>query len=234
MLENNKYSDMQKNFYDLTADKMIMNHREHNKNKDYWRILLSDIREDAEFWSNKRALDFGCGHGRNIINIFPLADWKAVEGVDISKENIKYAEKNTKHLKKRKYDIKFYVNNGYDLADIKSNRYDFVMSTITFQHICVHEIRYNLLSEIYRVMRPGALFSFQMGHGKKAHNSVGYYENFYDAKGTNSDMDCRVDKEEYLIEDLKKIGFTMIEYQLRTPFSDTHENWIYVKCYKPN
>ena len=82
----------------------------------------------------------------------------------------------------------------------KNEVYDFVVSTITLQHICVHEIRYNILKDIFRIMKPEGIFSLQVGYDKKG-NHVGYYENYYDAKVTNSRCDFAVEDENYMIKD---------------------------------
>ena len=45
------------------------NHKQHNDDPEYWDILLKDIVDNPSFWEGKRALDFGCGCGRNIENL---------------------------------------------------------------------------------------------------------------------------------------------------------------------
>ena len=85
---NNKYTKMQETQYDRSAAHMAVgDHKEHNANSHYWTILLKDI--DHKY-DDKKALDFGCGTGRNVFNLLFLADWKQVVGCDISKENIKH------------------------------------------------------------------------------------------------------------------------------------------------
>jgi 2-polyprenyl-3-methyl-5-hydroxy-6-metoxy-1,4-benzoquinol methylase len=78
---------MQKKFYkNGTTD-----HREHNDNPDYWRSLLGDINKNFD---GKRALDFGCGKGRNISNLLSIAKFENVDGSDLSSENIEYCRNN--------------------------------------------------------------------------------------------------------------------------------------------
>ena len=44
---NNKYTKMQKSFFNNIADGMNKgNHKEHDDNPDYWDILLGDINDD--------------------------------------------------------------------------------------------------------------------------------------------------------------------------------------------
>jgi len=208
------------------------NHEEHNVNPLYWGILLRDIIAEPEKWTDKNALDFGCGKGRNVINMAHLAQWNRVDGVDISEGNIKFCEEQYKGVKDK---VHWYLNNGIDLEIVPSDTYDFVMATIVFQHICIYEIRFALLKEIYRTMRDGGIFRFQMGFDKDngSRAIVKYHENFYDAPATNSGCDTRVDDPQYIKNDLEKIGFKNIEFIITQSFSDhVHPQWIYTRCEK--
>lgn len=128
--------------------------------------------------------------------------------------------------------FRLYTCNGTDLRDIPGDEYDFVMSTIVLQHIAVHEIRFNYLRELFRVMRPGGLWSFQMGFGE-GWGKAGYYENRYDAKGTNSRHDTLVTDPAQVEHDLERIGFQNVAHVIRPSFDDGHPLSIYVKARKP-
>jgi ubiquinone/menaquinone biosynthesis C-methylase UbiE len=221
-----------KNTLNPTYDLGTNNHIEHNQNALYWDLLLGDIKLNPEDFKDKTALDFGCGKGRNVTNILSLANFKRVDGVDISPNNISYCMSEYAGQNSN-----FYLNNGENLNTIPDNEYDFVMSTIVFQHICVHELRYKLKQEIYRVLKNGGLFSFQMGFGDISFTGHtrpnNYYDNAYGATGSNGSDDVRVTNENDLISDLEKIGFKDITFEIREPFLDGgHPNWIYVKCKK--
>ena len=123
------------------------NHEEHNSNPDYFNQLLKKITEDPDKWKNKNALDFGCGKGRNVVNLHNLTNWNLVDGVDISLENINFCKSNYQDLTSS-----FFKNNGSDLKDLEGNFYDFIMSTIVFQHIPSREVRVCLKKEIYRLL----------------------------------------------------------------------------------
>ncbi len=208
------------------------NHGEHNSNNDYWDILLNDIK-DKDVWKGKVALDFGCGKGRNVTNMLSLAEWSKVDGVDISEGNIHYCNGEYKYQ-----NSDWYLNNGIDLADLDTGKYDFVMSTITLQHIPVYEIRKSILKEILRVMKPGGILSFQMTYGpvpEKGMNPSSYYDNMYEARGTNSAWDVRIDNEEDVLKDLEQIGFVNVTTTVRESYSDgQHPMWIYIRCEKVN
>jgi ubiquinone/menaquinone biosynthesis C-methylase UbiE len=90
------------------------------------------------------------------------------------------------------------------------------------------------MKEFYRVLKPGGLFTAQMGYGHHHPKSVGYYENYWDATGTNGSVDCRVEDAKQLSDDLHAIGFTEFEFWLRpTGPADIHEQWIFFRARKP-
>lgn len=225
---DNKYTHMQKSAYSGGTS----NHQEHNTNPDYWDILLGDLK-DKEKWNGKVALDFACGKGRNVTNMFNLCDWERVDGIDISEGNINHCKNEFSNQSSN-----WYCNNGVDVSELKDNEYDFIMSTIALQHIPVYDIRKSLISDLFRVLKPGGLFSFQMGYGDNLESELGtrvsYFENYYDANGTNSVCDVRVQNEETILRDLASIGFINLVSEVRDSYSDSgHPKWIYIKCYKP-
>ncbi len=224
---DNKYTNMQKNVYHHGTS----NHEEHNTNPDYWNILLGDLK-NKENWDNKIALDFACGRGRNITNMFNLCDWARIDGIDISEGNISHNKTDYQNQNSN-----WYCNNGVDVSDLKDNEYDFIMSTIALQHIPVYDIRKSLITDLLRTLKSGGLFSFQMGYGKEilsTENRIPYFENHYDANGTNSVCDVRVQNIEDIIKDLQEIGYTNVTTEVRESYSDNgHPEWIYVKAYKP-
>lgn len=243
MDSNNKYTEMQKQYYNSTADIMaIENHRGHDSNPDYYGLLLKEVSENPEFWKDKTALDFGCGIGRNVDNLLKLANWKEAHGCDLSHENIIRAEKfldTCNHNNK----YKFFTTSGTTVDPLVDNTYDFVMSTIVFQHIAVHQIRTSLFEGIYKIMKPGALFSFQMAqYFPPKTGYANYYDNAWDASGTNGAFDVSVSDPQNLIDDLTKIGFKNISYEIKPEWdwskkcymdsSATHSFWIYVKASK--
>jgi len=228
MDKSNQYTSMQRGAYALGTS----NHLEHNDNPDYWKVLLGPI--SGASWDGKKALDFACGKGRNVINLHSLAKWKCVDGIDLSEANIAYCRQ--QHLSQPS---QWYVANGVDLQPIADHTYDFVMSTIALQHIPVYDIRRSILSDILRVLVPGGLFSFQMGFGVDLSDPYGrpkssYFDNALTASGTNSEHDVRVQSEVVLVDDLLEIGYIDIQCTIRPSFSDAgHPDWIYCTCRAP-
>lgn len=233
-MSKEKYAKMQKTQYDATAVSWSLTEKDHvvggfdfhNNWKDYDDYLFKNI--DT---TGKIALDFGCGPGRNIVK---FADrFQRIDGVDISQVNLDKAQ-----IWIGANPIPFvpnlFMNNGMDLSCITTdNYYDVAFSTICFQHICVHETRFSILKEFYRVLKVGGSVCVQMGYGPKHPRSVDYFENFYDAVETNSGMDTRVESPDQLKEDLEKIGFTNFQYDIRPVGpGDHHDNWIFFRATK--
>jgi len=228
---NNPYTKMQKMDYEREASGMNKeNHKIHNDNPDYWSILVSDTETGFE---DKVGLDFGCGCGRNVQNLWKR--FKRMDGCDISSGNINFSTQNNRAIGNTK--SKFYVTDGTNLQPVPRNEYDFVMSTIVLQHIPIYDIRYGILKDILRVMKPGGLLSFQMGFGKADISDgagiANYHDNAYQARSTNSSYDVQVLDATDILEDLYKIGFTNITYQFGKPWTDRHPQWIFMKARKP-
>ncbi len=230
---NNKYTTMQQQQYDNEASHWSLEYRDpvvgsfdqHNNWQDYDDYLFKDVNTN-----NKVALEFGCGPGRNIVKF--NSKFQRIDGVDISSINLEKAKVWAEHNQLANIPHLF-KNNGVDLAGIDSNSYDVVFSTICLQHICVHEIRVNLMTEFHRVLKSGGNLCFQMGFGPGHPRSVEYFENNYEAQHTNSGCDTRVESPLDLEQDLKKIGFANIQHDIRPVGpGDMHYNWIFVRTQK--
>ncbi len=102
-----------------------------------------------------RVLEIGCGAGRvtrALANVFG-----EVHAVDVSGEMIRMAKAAlTGHP-----NAHVYQNNGMDLA-VVPGVFDFAFSSIVFQHIPSREVIENYVREVHRLLRPGALFKFQV------------------------------------------------------------------------
>ena len=87
------------------------------------------------------------------------------------------------------------------------------------------------MQEIYRVLKKGGHFCAQMGFGGRP-NSVNYYDNKYDATGTNGMCDVSIENEDFLKDDLSKIGFKDYKSELSAPCHDLHDKWIWFQVEK--
>jgi ubiquinone/menaquinone biosynthesis C-methylase UbiE len=229
---NNKYTQMQLKQYNTNAVEWSDTNRDpvvgrfdiHNEWEDYEHLFTNLNNQDSLI-----GLDWACGPGRNIVKYKDR--FSRLDGVDLSPVIL---EKAAVYLKNNKVNNSLlYLSNGVDLSPIPSSFYDFVMSTIAFQHICVYDIRFSILSETYRVLKPGGILTFQMGFGSPSPKTVGYYENFYEAKGTNRLCDVCVETPDQIEKDLLKIGFTNFNYYIGAPGpGEAHPNWIYFNATK--
>jgi len=103
-----------------------------------------------------RVLEIGCGAARVTRALAGL--FGEVHAVDISPEMVAQATAalaNFPHAH-------VYQNNGTDLAVVPAAEFDFAFSTIVFQHIPSREVIENYVREVSRLLRPGALFKFQV------------------------------------------------------------------------
>lgn len=206
----------------------------HNDAEDYKTYLWKDITD----LKNKDVLDFGCGPGRNLLKYHDT--FRSIDGVDLALKNLYIARRWLAANGLNPDNFKLYKNNGVDLDGIPSESYDVVMSTICLQHISVYDIRYSLMKEFHRVLRPGGYVTFQMLYSAKKPNTVKYYENKYDADDSNGAYDCVVEDAEYVKKDLEQIGFTNFNSYViptievlggkRNDFSDWE--WIFINAQK--
>jgi len=103
-----------------------------------------------------RVLEVGCGAGRVTRALAAL--FGEVHAVDVSGEMVRLAREAL-----RDYPKAFvYQNNGRDLSVVPDLLFDFAFSSIVFQHIPSREIIENYVREVHRLLRPGALFKFQV------------------------------------------------------------------------
>jgi SAM-dependent methyltransferase len=103
-----------------------------------------------------RVLEIGCGAGRVTRALARL--FGEVHAVDVSGEMVRLALEALKP-----YPNAFvYQNNGKDLSVVPDLPFDFAFSSIVFQHIPSREIIENYVREVSRLLRPGALFKFQV------------------------------------------------------------------------
>jgi len=103
-----------------------------------------------------RVLEIGCGAGRVTRALAEL--FGEVHGVDVSGEMVTLAREALRGLPH----AHVYQNNGMDLSVVPVSDFDFAFSTIVFQHIPSREVIENYVREVHRLLRPGALFKFQV------------------------------------------------------------------------
>jgi len=230
------YLKMQRQLYDRLAEDWALDYRdpvvgfydEHNAYPDYDTKLFRGF--DT---TGMTAVEYGCGPGRNLIRYSPRFEY--IIGVDISSVNLEKAIYNTHAHGVQNYGL---LRCDGDDIPLNDETVDVVFSVITLQHICCHSIRFNIMKEAYRVLKPGGYFSFQMGIGVGV-NETGkptaeYFENAYHAKDTNSGYDVVIRNEDDLRGDLEKIGFRNYSSYVgdALPLTGVHKNWFWVQAQK--
>jgi SAM-dependent methyltransferase len=104
-----------------------------------------------------RVLEIGCGAGRITRALSDI--FGEVHAVDVSGEMVRLA----RTALAGQPNVFIYQNNGEDLSIIPPGlRFDFAYSTIVFQHIPDREVIENYVREAGLLLRPGALFKFQV------------------------------------------------------------------------
>lgn len=120
--------------------------------------ILTDMTNICQgIWPRRmRVLEIGCGAGRVTRALAQI--FGEVHAVDVSGEMVKLAQQALTGLPNGHV----YQNNGRDLSVIPGGSYDFAFSTIVFQHIPSREVIEQYVREVHRLLRPGALFKFQV------------------------------------------------------------------------
>ena len=157
-----------------------------------------------------KLLEIGCGVGRLIKHF--RESFAKVDGVDISANMIQFAKQ---YLADGKQNGEVYVNNGCDLQQLANESYDFVYSTIVFQHIRSLSIVKNYFSEIFRVLKPTGYFRIQV-HDRSAESLGDFNE-----EGT-SNKQYYFSGNAYTDEQLKELlieaGFNLVSLECSQPW----------------
>lgn len=103
-----------------------------------------------------KVLEIGCGAGR--VTRALAGVFGEVHAVDVSGEMVAQA----REALRDRPNARVYQNNGMDLSVMPPGPYDFAFSTIVFQHIPSRDVIENYVREVCRLLRPGALFKFQV------------------------------------------------------------------------
>ena len=100
----------------------------------------------------EKILDMGCGVGQKTIPIADAFPGSEVHAIDLSAPMIKFAHKRAERMGRK---IHFSQQN-VERTKFDDDTFDLVISTILFHEIPPNAIR-NMISEIYRVLKPGGL-----------------------------------------------------------------------------
>lgn len=162
-------------FYDQEAKKY------HQTRKKYWKegeTLVNYIQQHFQ-GREIRILEFGCGSGRfaSYLSEHYTGNFK-YQGVDLSKELIKYAQQDNPNLEFIAEDISKF------LPLLKQESFDLIIGTSSFQHIPSYKERLFLMKHFYRTLKYEGLVVmtnralsewFAKKHRKPLLNAIGKY-----------------------------------------------------------
>jgi SAM-dependent methyltransferase len=134
--------------------------------------ILTDLGNVCQGKKPKRmkVLEIGCGTGR--ITRALARHFGQIYAVDISAEMVRQA----RLALRDRPNAHVFQNNGRDLTVVRKSglggvlermgigrlRFDFAFSYIVFQHIPSREVIESYVRDVHRLLRPGALFKFQV------------------------------------------------------------------------
>jgi SAM-dependent methyltransferase len=122
------------------------------------REILTDMGNVCQGKDPKqmKVLEIGCGSGRITRALAEV--FGEVYAVDISGEMIRQARESLRDAPH----AHVFQNNGSDLQVLGDLQVDFAFSYIVFQHIPSRDVIRSYIREVYRLLRPGGLFKFQV------------------------------------------------------------------------
>jgi SAM-dependent methyltransferase len=212
------YLQMTKDSFESYHESMtVSNHLYRNEDPEYVSYMLGPITRSPNWWKGKKALDFGCGCGRNIKNLLDAGNFLRVDGCDISLKNSQYSKKYVEQF----YDpskTHTWETDGYTLKPAPDEEYDYVMSHIVFQHIANYAIRLSILADIYRVLKPGGMININFMDLPPTSAVLPAVEYFYCYPPVDTEppelgmeefalLNCVVEDKENIINDFLALGF---------------------------
>jgi SAM-dependent methyltransferase len=120
--------------------------------------ILTDLVDIAGEMDPKhmRVLEIGCGAGRVTCALAEV--FGEVHAVDVSPAMVELARKATAPHP----NATIHLIDGASLAPLNGLTFDFAYSCCVFHHIASYKVIYSLVGEVGRLLRPNALFKFEV------------------------------------------------------------------------
>lgn len=171
------YLKKSKSFFNKHAQKMVReNHMHHNMEPNFIANVIEPLLLNPARFSGTRALEYGCGAGRNLVNLLAAAEFERVDGLDISGLNAANAQR----FAESKFGLGCSValeSDGFSCLPFASEKYSYVISHQVFIHIPSREVRLSILRDIHRILVPQGV---SVIHFKSMTSSVSYERNYDD------------------------------------------------------
>lgn len=200
-------------FFEKHSDGMVVeNHYNHNLEPNFWRHMIDPVLDNRVKYEGSLGFEFGCGAGRNLVNLLVAGNFARVDGVDISKSNATNVQKFVDQKVGMGKSIVL-EGNGYSCLPFPSKSYSFAISHQVFIHIPVRDIRLSILKDLCRILKPKGTVVI---HFKDMSSSVHYDENHNDFP-----MNLTITKDDFPLvrSDFAEAGFSDISL-----FEET--NWV--------
>lgn len=198
----------------------------HTNNPEYWDILYGEVKRSPENWKGAVALDYGSGYGGNIENLHSFGVFDQFIGYELAPKTVALGRK---YAGIKGLPAMIYETNGYLLNHTADETVDFATSIVVLQHIALHEIRFRIFKEIFRVLKESGLFSFQMDYNKNQGKHNNYYSNKW---RTGRRQNCIVTDPQQVIKDLDKVGFVDIKCRASKNPHGTTPGWLFFEAWK--
>jgi SAM-dependent methyltransferase len=208
------YLSESRKFFEKHSEGMVsQNHYQHNLEPSFWTNMVSPVMQKPELFEGELGFEYGCGAGRNLVNLSVAGPFKRVDGIDISKSNAISSQSfvDGKVGLGRSICLE---GNGYSCLPFPDNTYMWVISHQVFIHIPNRNIRQSILLDFHRILKPGGS---AVVHFKTMTSSVPYEANFnkfpMNVTVENSDMD-------FIRQDFLGAGFTSVSIQVGENYYD--------------
>lgn len=121
-------------------------------------LILNDMANvcQGKAPAGMKVLEIGCGAGR--VTRALSAIFGEVHAVDVSGEMVRLARAACAD----RPGVFVYQNNGMDLSVVSGQTFDFAFSSCCFHHIPSLEVIESYVRDVGRLLRPGALFKFEV------------------------------------------------------------------------
>ena len=201
-----------KRFFQKHSSGMVaQNHTQHDIEPRFWEEMFFNIGDLTDASSNL-ALEFGCGAGRNLVNLLSFGQFKRADGIDISGDNARNAQS---YVESRFPGRSICLEgNGWSCLPLPTNTYSLILSHQVFIHIPNRSVRLLILTDMVRVLKSGgkAIIHF------KSMTSAVPWEADHNKFPRN--LDVTPDDLPLILKDFQAAGFEQVEVSEGENFYD--------------